>query len=138
MSLTLRDIDRICAAATQVLVGVFHERIEYPDLDETKVMAQQADLAVEEAEIEAEDSIAVPEPKAGEMPTVELTQQKPIPVVTPMQPNELVEVEPIVSAKPVPIKDLVTIEPLPTKEMEAELLAKAEAEKGNMNEEEKE
>ena len=136
--LTLRDIDRICAAATQVLVGVFHERIEYPDLDETKVMAQQADLAVEEAEIEAEDSIAVPEPKAGEMPTVELTQQKPIPVVTPMQPSELVEVEPIISAKPVPIKDLVTIEPLPTKEMEAELLAKAEAEKGNMNEEEKE
>lgn len=135
--LTLQDIDRICAAATQVLVGVFHERIEYPDLDETKIMAQQADLAVEEAEIEAEDSIAVPEPKAGEMPKVELTQQKPVPTVSPLQPNELVEVEPMISAKPVPVEELVTIEPLPTKEMEAELLAKAEAEKENANEEEK-
>ena len=38
--LTLRDIEKICAAASQVLVGVFHERIEYPDMDELKVQRQ--------------------------------------------------------------------------------------------------
>ena len=125
--LTLRDIDRICTAATQVLVGVFHERIEYPDLDETKAMAQQNDLAVEEAEIEAEESIAVPSPGTGEVQTVELTQQKPIPTVTPEQLTDLVEVAPLEATKPVPVTDLVSIEPLPTKEMEAELLEKTEA-----------
>ena len=30
--LTLKDIDKICAACTNVLVGVFHERIEYPNV----------------------------------------------------------------------------------------------------------
>ncbi|MDO5326466.1 MAG: HDIG domain-containing protein [Clostridia bacterium] len=124
--LTLQDIDRICAAATQVLVGVFHERIEYPDLDEAKLKAQQADLAVEEAEIEAEDSVTIPAPKGGKMPKVELNLQKPAPMVSPLQPNELVEVEPMAAAKPVPVQDLVSIEPMPTKEMEAELLAKTE------------
>jgi len=124
--LTLQDIDRICAAATQVLVGVFHERIEYPDLDVTKLKAQQADLAVEEAEIEAEDSVTIPAPQGGKMPKVELTVQKPAPMVSPVQPQELVEVEPMAAAKPVPVEDLVAIEPMPTKEMEAELLAKTE------------
>ena len=128
--LTLQDIDRICAAATQVLVGVFHERIEYPDLDVTKLKAQQADLAVEEAEIEAEDSVTIPAPQGGKMPKVELTVQKPAPMVSPVQPQELVEVEPMAAARPVPVEDLVAIEPMPTKEMEAELLAKAE-EKNN-------
>ena len=31
--LTLRDIDKICEAFTTVLIGVFHERIEYPTVD---------------------------------------------------------------------------------------------------------
>ncbi len=31
--LTLRDIDKICEAFTTVLIGVFHERIEYPTLE---------------------------------------------------------------------------------------------------------
>ncbi len=31
--LTLRDIDKICEAFTTVLIGVFHERIEYPKMD---------------------------------------------------------------------------------------------------------
>ena len=31
--LTLRDIDKICEAFTTVLIGVFHERIEYPRMD---------------------------------------------------------------------------------------------------------
>ena len=31
--LTLRDIDKICEAFTTVLIGVFHERIEYPPVE---------------------------------------------------------------------------------------------------------
>ena len=126
--LTLRDIDRICAAATQVLVGVFHERIEYPDMDEVKAMAAQPDLAVEEANIDAEDSVAIAEPKAGEMPTVELMPQKPAPPIAPAAPDGIVEVEPLASAKLVPIQELINFEPLPTKEMEQELLARMEGE----------
>lgn len=126
--LTLRDIDRICSAATQVLMGVFHERIEYPDMDEIKVRAIKPDIAVEEASIEAESSVTIAEPKAGDMPTVELNAQKPMQAVAPQASEQVVEVEPLASAKPVPIEELVTIEPLPTKEMEQELLARMEGE----------
>ena len=130
--LTLQDIDRISAAATQVLVGVFHERIEYPDLDEARVMAQKSDLAVEEAEIEAEDAVKVAPLRRGELPAVELKQQKPTPGVAPIQKDEVVAVEPMATAKPVPVLELVHIEPLPTKEMEEELLKKT-AEEGSQS-----
>ena len=125
--LTLRDIDRICAAATQVLVGVFHERIEYPDMDETMARAQQTDLAVEEAEIQASDAVTIPGPRAEGMVTVEFAAPKPMTVISPEASEGLVEVEPGAAAKPVPIDELVTIEPLPTKEMEKELLEKQKA-----------
>ena len=126
--LTLRDISRICAAATQVLMGVFHERIEYPDMDEIKARVMKPDMAVEEAGIEAESAITIIEPAAGSTPTVELKAQKPLQPVKPMMPAEVVEVEPVVAAKPVPIEDLVSIEPLPTKEMEQQLLERVEEE----------
>ena len=127
--LTLRDIDRICAAATQVLAGVFHERIEYPDMDDIKLRAARAaktDLAVEEANIDAEDAVAFVEPEAGAAPTVELTAPKAPQRVEIETGSELQSVQPLMAAKPVPIDELVMIEPLPTKEMERELMAKME------------
>ncbi len=127
--LTLRDIDQICAAATQVLAGVFHERIEYPDMDDIKLRAARAaktDLAVEEANIEAENAVSFVEPEAGAAPTVELTAPKAPQRVEIETGAELEEVQPLMAAKPVPIDELVVIEPLPTKEMERELMAKME------------
>ena len=111
--LTLRDIERICAAASQVLVGVFHERIEYPDMDEIKVQ-QQAEKTTAEIMQEKE---GVP---AGK-------EEYTVPRVNPVGPSRLVTVEPIPAAKPVSVEKLVSVEPLPTKEMERELLAKEEA-----------
>lgn len=127
--LTLRDIDRICAAATQVLAGVFHERIEYPDMDDIKRRAARAaktDLAVEEANIEAENAVAFVEPEAGSAPTVELTAPKAPQRVEIETGTKIEEVQPLMAAKPVPIDELVVIEPMPTKEMERELMAKME------------
>jgi len=40
-TLTFRDIGKICSAYETVLKGVFHERIEYPDLNRAKRNAQQ-------------------------------------------------------------------------------------------------
>ncbi|MBR3107063.1 MAG: HDIG domain-containing protein [Clostridia bacterium] len=111
--LTLRDIERICAAATQVLVGVFHERIEYPDMDELKIQRQAEKTA---AEIRGEKDGASKE-------------EYTVPRVLPVGPSRLVTVEPIPAAKPVSIEKLVNIEPLPTKEMERELRRKEAAER---------
>ena len=123
--LTLRDIERICAAATQVLVGVFHERIEYPDMDEAQLkMQQQAERTAAEIMQEAED--ASPDGRPAEN-LLDQSAVKPAPVITPVGPVKLVTVEPIPAAKPVPVDELVTIEPLPTKDMERELKAKEEA-----------
>ena len=124
--LTLRDIDRICAAATQVLAGVFHERIEYPDMDDIRLSVARPDLAVEEACIGAENAVTFVEPDVGEIPTLELTAPKPLQRVEPEAGPEPTRVELPTAAKPVPVDELVTIEPLPTKEMEREMMAKME------------
>ena len=124
--LTLLDIDRICAAATQVLAGVFHERIEYPNMDDIKIRAARPDLAVEEANIEAESAVDFVEPDEGDAPMVELSAPKPLQRVEPERGPELMQVQPPMVTKPVPVNELVTIEPLPTKEMEQELMAKME------------
>ncbi len=134
--LTLRDIDRICAAATQVLMGVFHERIEYPDMDDVKIRSARPDLSVEEANIEAENAVAFVEPAEGEAPVVELNEPKPVQKVEPEAGPGLTEVQPPAVVKPVPVDELVIIEPLPTKEMEQELMAKMEGQIP-LNEEEK-
>ncbi|MBR5109590.1 MAG: HDIG domain-containing protein [Clostridia bacterium] len=114
--LTLRDIERICAAASQVLVGVFHERIEYPDMDEVQVQRQAEKNAAE-----------IMQEKEGNAPGAG-KEDYAVPRVTPLGPSRLVTVEPIPASKPVSVEKLITIEPLPTKEMERELKAKEAAE----------
>lgn len=122
--LTLRDIDRICAAATQVLLGVFHERIEYPDLDELQAkIVSQSDLEVQEAALDSDSPVVVQQAE-GELPTVELSGGVKAPVVTPEAPAAWQKVEPPPMAKVVAIDELMDFEPLPTKEQEKELLNK--------------
>ena len=115
--LTLRDIERICAASTQVLVGVFHERIEYPDMDELTVQRQAEKTTAE-----------IMQEKEG-TPVGTGKEEYTAPRVTPVGPSRLVTVEPIPAAKPVSVEKLVNIEPLPTKEMERELRRKEAAER---------
>ena len=114
--LTLRDIEKICAAASQVLVGVFHERIEYPDMDELKVQ-RQAEKTTAEVMQEKEGI-----PAANK-------EEYTVPRVTPVGPSRLVTVEPIRAAKPVSVEKLIDVEPLPTKEMEQAMKAKEAAER---------
>ena len=70
--LTLRDIDKVCAAVTTVLSGVFHERIEYPEVKHgpqrivhavpEEVKEAEPEKAEEEEQMTLE-SIIVPEPE---------------------------------------------------------------------------
>ena len=85
--LTLRDIDKVCAAVTTVLSGVFHERIEYPEVkhgpqrivhavqEETKEAQQEKTEQTEKAD-EAEqmtlESIIMPEPEAEPAPILDV------------------------------------------------------------------
>ena len=96
--LTLRDIDKICEAFTTVLIGVFHERIEYPRVEpqeekpqepvrllEVPASAQESELAAstpaEEApssdtEIQVESVPAVPESGLLEEESPEIPKDK--------------------------------------------------------------
>ena len=48
-SLTFSDLERICGAFSTVLTGVFHERIEYPDVNFPPREMENADAAANEA-----------------------------------------------------------------------------------------
>lgn len=114
--LTLRDIDKICAAATQVLAGVFHERIEYPDLDEVKQQARQDQMEAAEMEMEREDAVTIVTPEGSKLPKVELAPREAMPTVTLEAAPEVRTVAPPPTVTPVAIDTLVNIEPLPKKE----------------------
>lgn len=127
--LTLRDIDKICSAATTVLVGVFHERIEYPDMNENQLRHGRA--AQSEKEIRPEDmggaSLAeaqIDAPAAGleEMPLLDPETLEPVPAVIPEIQPEIVAVAPPPVIKPVSVDELVVMAPLPTREEEAALM----------------
>ncbi len=85
--LTLRDIDKVCAAVTTVLSGVFHERIEYPEvkhgpqrivhavqeeIKEAQQEKQEQAEKTEEAEQMTLESIIMPEPEAEPAPILDV------------------------------------------------------------------
>lgn len=118
--LTLQDIDKICAAATTVLVGVFHERIEYPDMEEQKprilhqpeeVLEEEQEEAQERAEeaLKAEEGNqpVVPAPVSPPLPRLQVESELEAPVVMPEAPEQLVEVEPPPALEPVTIEQLM-------------------------------
>ena len=103
--LTLRDIDKICAAVTTVLSGVFHERIEYPEMKQTnqqriihavqeeKEAAAQDAVATETQEEEStvEVNLLVPEMEAEPLPVLELPKEEPVPLLD----LEQLQIEPL-------------------------------------------
>ncbi|MBE5782383.1 MAG: HDIG domain-containing protein [Clostridiales bacterium] len=133
--LTLQDIDKICMAATTVLTGVFHERIEYPDVDEIKKQEEPKEEAQkgeeQEKSEEAEQPMVVAPPEAQPMPVIEVAARAPLKVVTPEAPAELVEVAPPPAIEPVAVADLVRAERMP---LEEEAQAQPEKEKEEENE----
>ena len=112
--LTLREIDKICAAASNVLMGVFHQRIEYPDEEKAKAEAQ--------AESEPGDA---PAEEAGREDAA--ARQDQVVVVTPEAPTLVTEVTPPSAGKPVEISEIVEIEPLPSLEDEKAMKAQRDA-----------
>ncbi len=75
--LTFSDLERICSAFSTVLTGVFHERIEYPDVK----LPPRA-----ESRAEAEDVQSAPQPAAT--PAQPQPAQQPSATVTPSQPEQ--------------------------------------------------
>ena len=125
--LTLQDIDKIGGAVTQVLSGVFHERIEYPDVEKDLAQAKRFQ---EEKKHNAEktDAAPAPEPPAEPAPAVTppaavsplpveaRTEKKDLRVDMPEAAVEFVEVTPPPTIGPVSVEELITFDPLPTKE----------------------
>ena len=91
--LTLKDIDQICTACKTVLVGVFHERIEYPDMPQDSLRAMGAQNAkgnegVQEADPvpstpEGSEGIVVPDPKIEPIPVVQPEIKPIVPIIEP-------------------------------------------------------
>ncbi|MBE5777695.1 MAG: HDIG domain-containing protein, partial [Clostridiales bacterium] len=96
--LTLRDIDKICTACTTVLSGVFHERIEYPEMPEKKMRMHRpaANQEVQPEMTPDEKEIVLPDapdaaPAVIPEPAVE-TKEAPLPEA-PAKPAEAVKPE---------------------------------------------
>lgn len=126
--LTLQDIDKICAAVTTVLVGVYHERIEYPDMEKPKPrILHQPDLGkeapeetaeTEEAQAGEEGVAVVPEPESVPLPVVTPEMEETGPVVMPEETPALETVEPLPPEAPVPVDALLQAEAQPRPEAE--------------------
>ncbi len=101
--LTLRDIDKICAAVTTVLSGVFHERIEYPEMkrsnqqriihavQEEKEAAAQEAVETKEEEPAVDASLLAPQMEVEPLPVLEMPKEEPVPVLD----LEQLQIEPL-------------------------------------------
>ncbi len=119
--LTLRDIDKIGAAVTQVLNGVFHERIEYPDMEKDMAQAKRFQEEAKQAAAKAE-AVAASEPvqtvpSAGissesidQLPLEEQRESEELRVDVPETPVNLVEIAPPAAIGPVPVEDLIAFD----------------------------
>ena len=113
--LTLRDIDKICAAATTVLNGVFHERIEYPEMKENsqqRVIHNSAEeetreTLTKEIEAEQEKEAAVAEEATAEEDDSVPTQEAEgsIPLVQMEKPEAIFQVAPPPVEAPLTIEE---------------------------------
>lgn len=116
--LTLRDIDKICAAVTTVLSGVFHERIEYPEVKHSNRRLMHAAPEAEKETAKPEEKTNVPEETKPEK-VIDTNQEalteaaakpeaepKPEAVVEPMEytPDSIIMPEP--KAEKAPVVDM--------------------------------
>ncbi len=84
-NLTFNDLDKICSAFSTVLTGVFHERIEYPDVaipprsdrPAAEDAESKADEAVKSAAPEGEGSAAKPQAGAAGAQAAEPARPSP-------------------------------------------------------------
>ena len=119
--LTLKDIDKICAACTNVLVGVFHERIEYPHMEsrDIRILSSVAqDPAPAAPAPKAADASKAPAPKASApaSPAASAPQAPKGPAPKPSEKEKDAAPSMIVtppSVKPVPVVRLESTQPLP-------------------------
>lgn len=81
-SLTFNDLDKICSAFSTVLTGVFHERIEYPDINIPDRFEKPAPLPVSEKPAESAESGAAPSPEAAKP-----AEAEPVEAVKPAEPS---------------------------------------------------
>lgn len=80
--LTFSDLERICSAFSTVLTGVFHERIEYPDI-KIPPRTEKSDAEAEEAPVREEPA----QPAAASQPPAATAPAQPVAVPTPAQPS---------------------------------------------------
>ena len=96
--LTLNDIDDICIACTNVLKGVYHERIEYPDMQADKRRALR--LAHNKKKEEGK-----PKEASAEKPAIEEAK-----IPEPEMDAASMRVEPPEVAAPIEIDELMALE----------------------------
>lgn len=114
--LTLRDIDKICAAVTTVLAGVFHERIEYPDVqhgsqqriihavqEEKKAAEEEIQDSAVQDQVPVDQNLILPEMEAEPLPVLELPKEEPVPVLDEAE----------LTAEPLPRKEEMAAEEVP-------------------------
>jgi cyclic-di-AMP phosphodiesterase PgpH len=117
--LTLHDIDSICAACINVLAGVFHERIEYPDMESSATKRNpsprqpiSASNKTQSIMLEGADSILSQQYGfSTRMPPTPTPLPVPMPVINPEQVFEPVAVQKV---EPAPIDkkaDMPVVEP---------------------------
>ena len=63
-NLTFNDLDKICSAFSTVLTGVFHERIEYPDINVPPRLDKPVTPSAEDKAAESARPDAAPQPSA--------------------------------------------------------------------------
>ena len=108
--LTLKDIDKICAACTNVLVGVFHERIEYPHMESHDIRILSS--------VAGDPASPSPAPKAPDAPAPKAPAPQSQKAPAPKAPEKEKETAPSMivtppSVKPVPVVKLESTQPLP-------------------------
>ena len=134
-SLTFNDLDKICSAFSTVLTGVFHERIEYPDInipprldkpvvptaeeksaEAAKAGAPSADAAKQPASPAGQPTPPVKpasaepvKPTPAESPKVSAGQ--PASPVNPTEPSRSASDQPANSAAPAPVKSVSPAKP---------------------------
>ena len=92
--LTLQDIDKICSACTTVLSGVFHERIEYPEMPEKKMRLRSHAAQITSASKPAEeiDLPAAPAEAAATLSEEATASEVENTPVTPAEPEAKEEI----------------------------------------------
>lgn len=93
--LSLRDIDQICSAFSGILKGVYHERIEYPKvqqfaiINESKPAEEKNEAGAEPKPAETAEPAAAPAPEK----TLEKTPDESTPETVPAETPEAIQTE---------------------------------------------